>query len=107
MGNAAGAIGNLVRNSASLCQALVDAGGVDAILTVAFTDLHVQPRRIALFSAGNLAVYATCRNAMLVWRQGSLENRMQSLMTESNDKIVVKYARRIQQKLKQPAYQKR
>merc|ERR1711871_1263784 len=78
--NAAGAIGNLVRNSASLCQALVDAGGVDAILTVAFTDLHVQPRRIALFSAGNLAVYATCRNAMLVWRQGSLENRMQSLM---------------------------
>ena len=65
--NAAGALGNLVRNSDELCVALVDSGAPNALLSVALRggEDNQQPKRIALFSLGNFCVYRSCRNALL------------------------------------------
>ena len=62
--NAAGALGNLVRNSSELCGQLNAYGAAELLLDVATSDPSQAPRRIALFSLGTLAVYSTCRSAL-------------------------------------------
>ena len=62
--NAAGALGNLVRNSAQLCPVLVNHRVAQALLDVALHDPCAAPRRIALFSLGTLCVYRDCRSSL-------------------------------------------
>ena len=63
--NAAGALGNLVRNGSTLCGTLVRHGVPQALLSMAAGDPSLSARRIALFSIGNLAVYTACRQVLL------------------------------------------
>ena len=61
--NAAGALGNFVRNSNALCKDLIRHGALKQLLDVVANDKgpSQSPRRIALFSIGNLCVYKECR----------------------------------------------
>lgn len=61
--NAAGALGNFVRNSNALCKELIKHGALRELLDVVSSDRgpSQSPRRIALFSIGNLCVYKDCR----------------------------------------------
>lgn len=59
--NAAGAIGNLVRNSGELCHEIAEIGIVEALLTMILHDPDVTTQRIALFSIGTMAVYEPIR----------------------------------------------
>ena len=61
--NAAGALGNFVRNSNALCKDLIKHGALKQLLDVVSNDKgpSQSPRRIALFSIGNLCVYKECR----------------------------------------------
>jgi hypothetical protein len=106
--NAAGALGNLVRNSPMLCAALVKAGAHESLLQVAKNDVHNQPQRIALFSLGNLCVYSTCREALLGESEsGGMLPVLKALEEKTEDKTVVKYVQRILSKLNQPVFSKR
>lgn len=98
--NAAGALGNFVRNSNALCRDLIKNGALRQLLDVVANDKgpSQSPRRIALFSIGNLCVYKECRKefeAMMI--RAIIEPFTQSQTT--NDPQVVKYAIRIIQKL--------
>jgi fused-like protein len=64
--NAAGALGNFVRNSNTLCKDLIKHGALRQLLEVVQNDQGPghSPRRIALFSIGNLCVYKECRKAL-------------------------------------------
>ena len=63
--NAAGALGNFVRNSNALCKELIRHGALKQLMDVVQSDKgpSQSPRRIALFSIGNLCVYKECRKA--------------------------------------------
>ena len=70
--NAAGALGNLVRNGGSLSGDLARQGGVAALLKVAVQDPATPARRIALFSLGTCCAFAPCREALaLMEREGA------------------------------------
>ena len=91
--NAAGALGNLVRNADRLCALLLRSEADEELLNVAMHDSAASPRRIALFSLGNLASYPACR-AQLQAMEGQLETLM-----GSSDSDVTKYAKRMLDKL--------
>ena len=105
--NAAGALGNLVRNSDELCVALVNAGAPNALLSAALRQgtSNQQPQRISLFSLGNFCVYSSCRESLLNRSSvvgeshKSFENLMRQMKANSNDPIVIKYIDRIFTKL--------
>mmetsp|Transcript_41800 Transcript_41800/g.97956 ORF Transcript_41800/g.97956 Transcript_41800/m.97956 type:complete len:1409 (+) Transcript_41800:131-4357(+) len=73
--NAAGALGNLVRNSAVLCPEMIQYGALKALCNLIETRRPTLPQdsnaverftadqsvKIALFSLGNLAVHLDCR----------------------------------------------
>jgi len=59
--NSAGALGNFVRNSNALSRDLIKYGALHQLLDVVLNDRGPQPRRISLFSIGNLCVYQECR----------------------------------------------
>jgi len=73
--NAAGALGNLVRNSASLCPDIIQCGALRALCHLVDVRRPASPHdrndverftadqsvKIALFSLGNLAVHLDCR----------------------------------------------
>eukprot|EP00472_Partenskyella_glossopodia_P008496 CAMPEP_0197536986 /NCGR_PEP_ID=MMETSP1318-20131121/55494_1 /TAXON_ID=552666 /ORGANISM="Partenskyella glossopodia, Strain RCC365" /LENGTH=1269 /DNA_ID=CAMNT_0043095029 /DNA_START=175 /DNA_END=3985 /DNA_ORIENTATION=- len=63
--NAAGALGNLVRNGDELVDALVQAGVVGSLLKVALNDENLEARRISLFSLGNIMKFESGRKAAL------------------------------------------
>eukprot|EP00873_Tetraselmis_striata_P020056 jgi/Tetstr1/440320/TSEL_028657.t1 len=102
--NAAGALGNLVRNSGLLCRELIQADALQALLD---TVLHPEagssasdggsPLKIALFSLGNMCAHRECREALL--RIGFMD-AVEQLAT-SNDATVQKYVTRIKTKLAQ------
>jgi fused-like protein len=92
--NAAGALGNLVRNSNVLVPALVSAGAVERLLGLASGSRDVDSSmRIALFSLGNLAVHPGCRSRF-DGRQVALINSKAAA-----DAVASKYAQRLAQKL--------
>lgn len=64
--NAAGALGNLVRNGGALSAGLARCGGVAALVGVAARDPVASPRRIALFSLGTCCAYAPCREELML-----------------------------------------
>ncbi|XP_068647491.1 serine/threonine-protein kinase TIO-like isoform X2 [Aristolochia californica] len=77
-GNAAGALSNLVRNSAKLCQDIISNGALQALLQLA-SDCSVvalspsrretvneSPLKIALFSLGKMCNHAPCRQFLRI-----------------------------------------
>ena len=107
--NAAGALGNLARNGARLCQTLNDAGAPSALLDVvrvlpgigggesAAQDAaaELSPVRTALFSLGNLASHAQCAAVI-----GTLDVRPAlDALAPLNDETLSKYSERLLQKL--------
>ena len=98
--NAAGALGNFVRNSQTLCKDLIKHGALKQLLEVVTSDKgpSQSPRRIALFSIGNLCVYRECRKALEdMGIRSIIEPFTQNV--PGADSQVVKYAARIIQKL--------
>ena len=61
--NAAGALGNFVRNSNTLIPDLMKYGALYRLVEIVTSNDHasLSPRRIALFSIGNLCAYPECR----------------------------------------------
>lgn len=107
--NAAGALGNLVRNSGQLCRDIVGAGALRAMLDL------IQRRdgspgadgtgaggssssvQIALFSLGNLCAHADCADALV---QLGLRDALAAVLRDRGDDATVqRYVARIQQKL--------
>ncbi|CAM9140259.1 unnamed protein product, partial [Discosporangium mesarthrocarpum] len=71
--NAAGALGNLVRNGGLLCRELATHHAVSALMGLAGGDTAPSPRRIALFSLGTCCGYEICRESLyedLAWSGG-------------------------------------
>ena len=103
--NAAGALGNLVRNSPLLCSSLVKAKAPEALLRVALRDPDLQPQRIALFSLGNLCVYSACRQVLLTGDADDMMAHLDRLEYQIRDKTAVKYIQRIRSKLAKPGFE--
>lgn len=59
--NAAGAIGNLIRNGPELSQAMVEHRVVEMLIYILSTDRDPSPQKIALFSLGTMAIYPATR----------------------------------------------
>lgn len=100
--NAAGALGNFVRNSDTLCQDLIRYGALTQLLEVVAGDKgpSQSPRQVALFSIGNLCVFPACREEFE--RKGIrmvIEPLLVSTRQHHRDSQVAKYANRILQKL--------
>ena len=97
--NAAGALGNLVRNSGTLCKHLLTHRAPHSLLTLA-TRGHAAGARegqIALFSLGNMCVYGACRTE-LATLEPSLESRLGTFILTCNNELSKKYAERILRK---------
>ncbi|KAG2431488.1 hypothetical protein HXX76_009502 [Chlamydomonas incerta] len=111
--NAAGALGNLVRNSSALCGELIRAGALRALLDTSLqperppppagpggrggggADAGGSPVKIALFSLGNMCAHRECRESLLALGVQDVIRRLSS----SPDPTQQKYLQRIQQKL--------
>ena len=102
--NAAGALGNLVRNSPMLCSSLVQANAPEALLRVALRDSDLQPQRIALFSLGNLCVYSACRRVLLTGGADDMMAHLDRLEHSIGDNTAEKYIQRIRSKLTKPGF---
>lgn len=63
--NAGGALGNLVRNSDELCEALCGNDAPWELFELAMTETSTASRRIVLFSLGNFCVYPECFNFLV------------------------------------------
>ena len=59
--NAAGAIGNLVRNSGELDKQIAQLDIPRRLMVMAINDSDITTQRIALFSLGTMAVLPMCR----------------------------------------------
>lgn len=97
--NAAGALGNFVRNSNALTKDLIRHGALVQLLDVVATDNAVgnSPRRIALFSIGNLCAYPECRK---IFEELNIRPLLEQFKAPNyKDNQVIKYAARIIQKL--------
>ncbi|KAG2493565.1 hypothetical protein HYH03_008379, partial [Edaphochlamys debaryana] len=115
--NAAGALGNLVRNSSALCGELIRAGALRALLETATAperapppgakgggggaDAGGSPVKIALFSLGNMCAHRECRESLLALGVQDVIRRLSS----NPDPTQQKYLQRIQQKLQAGAGQ--
>ena len=93
--NAAGALGNFVRNSSILCKDLIKHSALESLLAVVTSDPAVSPRRISLFSIGNLCQYMECK---VVFEGLNLRHYIEPLLG-SKDQQMCKFATRIMQKL--------
>ena len=100
--NAAGALGNFVRNSADLCGDIVAHHAPAKLLQVATNDQAINPRRIALFSLGNVCVYRVCRVSLSSLRP-PLDQQLRALEASLGDSTARKYIVRLRQKLQAPA----
>ncbi|GBG32004.1 Serine/threonine-protein kinase TIO [Hondaea fermentalgiana] len=101
--NAAGALGNLVRNSSVLSAALLDADAHVNLLWLVARDPAIQPQRMALFSMGNLLAHKDCREALLAACAKDavpLEEWLEDLEKSASDQILCSYASRALAKLR-------
>jgi fused-like protein len=99
--NAAGALGNLVRNSSELCGQMIAAGVLDALLALvqrgAVQDLGDSSVKIALFSLGNLSVHGPCRAEL---HRLNTPRLCEDLIARAPaEHMAAKYAQRLLQKL--------
>ena len=109
--NAAGAVGNLVRNGGLLSQLMADADVVQRLMRIVLTPEAKDSKesstsqRIALFSLGTMAVYAPTRTRVLSCKQPALLDIMEAIKPtgmHGHDEVMQKYAVRLKQKLKLP-----
>lgn len=99
--NAAGAIGNLVRNSGELDKTLAAMKIPQLMMSLVVEDRDITTQRIALFSLGTMAVYAQCRDSIMTAASPSLVDIFHYLQeVHTKDDVMVKYASRLKQKLK-------
>ena len=109
--NAAGAIGNLVRNGNQLCKHIVESGVIQILLLMVRDDDSISPQRIALFSLGTLASHGICRaemglckpNASELLRGLQVRLKNDHQQQQQCDEALEKYAIRLKAKLKQQA----
>jgi len=103
--NAAGALGNLVRNSDVVIEEIVAANAIEELLKLVLADISkpavegVSPARIALFSLGNLASFSSCSPLM---RRLDVVAVLQNLIPSCDSKCA-QYIERILAKLKKNA----
>lgn len=94
--NAAGALGNLVRNSDLLATALTELGAVEALIQASDPAGGIDSSsKVALYSLGTVASYECCQQVIL---QSGFIARLQEL-AQSRDKTVAKYAARVSQRI--------
>jgi fused-like protein len=98
--NAAGAIGNLIRNGGELSGMMADLHIVDMLLQMLLRDEDITPQRIALFSLGTMAVYPATRAAILSARPSINDTILRVKESHASDEMVQKYLLRLRQKLK-------
>ena len=100
--NAAGALGNLVRNGHDLAPALCNAGVIDRLIVMSMHETKLFPQRIALFSLGTMAGHTDCRNRILKTKYGINEVLHYLKLTEpmAGDETMQKYLIRLRSKLK-------
>jgi len=100
--NAAGALGNLVRNGGAMCSALLAAEAPQVLLRMAERGggrEAASARRIALFSLGTLCVYAGPRAAL-----GDMGPRIAAIEADAaTDAKLGEFATRLRTKLAQSA----
>lgn len=94
--NAAGALGNLVRNGDILCDIIISLGVIDKLLNT-LNDEGLNARKIALFSLGNFCVHDKLRNIL---EQKNIRKIIQTLEEDKRDETIRKYIDRINRKLK-------
>jgi len=96
--NAAGALGNFVRNSSKLCSSLISNIALQTLLEVVERDPGPgnSPKQIALFSIGNLCVYEECK---IEFEKLNIRNRITKIKGSCNDRQIGKYADRVITKL--------
>lgn len=100
--NAAGALGNLVRNSRELVPEMINSGAIEALLRIIQDSVHENETRstafqISLFSLGNLAAHEECRE---LFHAHDVESIMLNVInTRSASSTTIKYANRVLQKL--------
>ena len=122
--NAAGALGNLVRNASTLADEIVDRGAAEALVNVVIEAADAaadaaaaaargetgkldtadadgldsqSPLKISLFSLGNMCSHPTCRGALL---EMGLAEAVDALRSSLADATVHKYCTRILTKAK-------
>lgn len=123
--NAAGALGNFVRNSSMLVQSLIDFGALEALISLVASSIKSSstaefaqstfqssnqsmvssqsPMKIALFSLGNMCAHPKCRDVLMSC--GILDVTKLLLGTSGEisnfegDSTVKKYAQRIESKI--------
>ncbi|GMI34661.1 hypothetical protein TeGR_g4500, partial [Tetraparma gracilis] len=103
--NAAGALGNLVRNGGSLAEELVFHKVGRGLLGVAGEDDCENPRRIALFSLGTLAVYSLCRRELVANNVDAVVEQLAEREGgggegKPRDEVTWRYLERLRSKLK-------
>jgi len=90
--NAAGALGNLVRNSNELVKDLLKYGAIEALVKVS-CDSNTSARKIALFSLGNFCQFEEC---CAILKQLSFEKTLLDIMNKfQDDSGLQKYCSRI------------
>ena len=96
--NAAGALGNLARNSGELVPEMLACGAVEALLgIIKRSDSTTTAFQIALFSLGNLAAHQESRATL---RQLGVEDVMMDIQRDpSMGQAAVKYATRLLTKM--------
>eukprot|EP00775_Hariotina_reticulata_P001705 gene1705-2051_t len=112
--NAAGALGNLVRNSNQLCGEIIRTGALQALLNTVMrsdsaaapgtclpaaggADSSSSPVKIALFSIGNMCAHQECRDELV--RLGLRELLMDLQAKSADDTTLARYIARALGKL--------
>ena len=106
--NAAGAVSNFVRNDASLCPPLLEAGAVDAMLQLLVSSLDGGPaqaaaaaaqRKVALISLAALCQHDSCRARLGALGITAHIARLEAaLAAQPQDPTAEKYIQRIKQR---------
>eukprot|EP00466_Bigelowiella_natans_P014977 jgi/Bigna1/126266/aug1.2_g974 len=101
--NAAGALGNLVRNGGHLVKMLVEKGVVESLLKIALNDSSVDARRISLFSLGNIVKFEMGRQEALNPRLRFVD-LLSAMARASSDSRTQRNFERIKRILQQKPY---
>lgn len=98
--NAAGALGNFVRNSGVLCGELIAQDVHKKLISLVEVDPVLEPRRMALFSLGNMIIYKQCREAILKYHP--LHRWIKDLSSRVSDEKMRTHLSRLMIKLDMP-----
>ncbi|CAD8060806.1 unnamed protein product [Paramecium sonneborni] len=91
--NAAGALGNLVRNSNILIKDFIKHGALNQLLELVKSD---QTTRISLFSIGNLCQYPECKRK---FEELQIRQIIELSLASTNDQQIQRYGKRVLIKL--------